>query len=281
MTYLSKILNENPFDIFEVDPTHLITTEDGKVPLIHWPVAPNFGDLLSPWLIQKMTGLDTFQNRGEIDSYIVIGSVLKRVKDKTIVWGSGSFGTEQKKNISKSAKYCAVRGPLTRSLVRNVKGRCPKVYGDPALLAPCFYSEIPQKTHQIGLVVRWSDVAWKDLRLDDSVKIIDLKTDDIEGTLHQMLSCERIVTSSLHGLIIADAYDIPNVWISSRRPKGGEFKYYDYFLSVDKVCHAQTFQPEEAELLNANYFNRFDFDARDINFDAIKLLDACPFLRRK
>lgn len=281
MTYFSKILIMNPFDHFEIDPAQLMLTPDMKVPLIHWPVAPNFGDLLSPWLIQKMTGRETFQNKGEIPSYIAIGSILKRAKGEAVVWGSGAFGTEQKNRINKNAKYCSVRGPLTRSLIRNVKAPCPKVYGDPALLTPCFFSEQPKKKYKTGLVIRWSETAWKKVNLDDSIKLIDLKTSDIEGTLHQFLSCERIVTSSLHGLIIADAYGIPNAWIGSESPQGGEFKFYDYFLSVDKLRHAQEFNPPDDEVIDNKFFNSFSFDARDINFDPYKLLDACPFLKRK
>ena len=161
MSYLEGIRSRNPVSDYELDHDAVLLTDDGKVPLIHWPVAPNFGDLLSPWLIQKMTGHETQQNRGDIPSYIVIGSVLKRVRKETIVWGSGSFGTEQKKNISSEAKYCAVRGPLTRALVRNVKGACPRVYGDPALLAPCYYDVEKPKTYKTGFVIRWSEPKWR------------------------------------------------------------------------------------------------------------------------
>jgi len=281
MTYFTKIRNDNPFDKYQVDTSALILNKDGKVPLIHWPVAPNFGDLLSPWLIQKMTNRETFQNKGEFSSYIAIGSVLKRVRDETIVWGSGSFGTEKKTRINKNARYCAVRGPLTRSLIRNVKGSCPKVYGDPALIAPCFYSEKPNKKYMTGLIFRWSEAKWKKIAVDDSVKLIDLRTSDIETTLHQILSCERIVTSSLHGLIIADAYGIPSAWISSDSPQGGEFKFYDYFLSVDKIRHAHEFNPAFKNKIDDIYFDKYEFDSRDIDFDPYKLLDACPFLARK
>jgi pyruvyltransferase len=271
----------NPLSEYLVDEGRLLLTEDGEVPLIHWPVAPNFGDLLSPWLISKITGRETFQNRGEGETYIAIGSVIKRVGDQTSVWGTGSFGDERKKQLNTQAKYYAVRGPLTRVKLSYAGIQCPRVYGDPALLAPYFYTNNQQKRFKTGFVIRWSDKFWKNLEVGDDTTVIDLKTDDIEGTLDRILQCEKIVTSSLHGLIIADAYGIPSAWVESSTPRGGEFKYYDYFLSVDKVRHAQIMPKGGLKLTEEWIASALEFDGRPITFDPYALLDACPFLNRK
>lgn len=271
----------NPLADFRVDESRLMLTEDGRVPLIHWPVAPNFGDLLSPWLISKLTGRETFQNRGEVDTYIAIGSVIKRVRDRTSVWGTGSFGDERKKQLNPNAKYHAVRGPLTRVKLSYARIDCPRVYGDPALLVPYLYKNTQKKKYKTGFVIRWSDKFWKNLDVEQDVAVIDLKTSDIEGTLDMMLQCEKIVTSSLHGLVIADAYGIPNAWVESSTPRGGEFKYYDYFLSVDKVRHVQPMPKDISTLSEQWIVDNLDFDARPIKYDPYPLLDACPFLSRK
>ena len=48
-------------------------------------------------------------------------------------------------------------------------------------------------------------------------------------------SCEKILSSSLHGLIVSDAYQIPNCWIElTGKISGGHFKYYDYASSVNR-----------------------------------------------
>ena len=281
---------QNPLDAFSVNDEKLLVNGKGEVPLTYWVNAPNFGDLLSPWIFGQLTDKKIELVRGAHDSnkdtlkhkaYISIGSIISRVQNNSIVWGTGSFGTEQSSQISKKAAYHAVRGPLTRCLVMNEGIECPKVYGDPALLVPFIYNPEVDVTHDIGVVIRWSEKAWREVPVQSGVKLIDLGRDDIEGVLRDIKSCKKIITSSLHGLIIADAYGLPNAWLSSRTPKGGEFKFYDYFISVDKVRHAHTYNVEKLGLKLETLNENFDFDSRVINFDYFALLNACPFLKRK
>lgn len=279
----------NPLSKYLVDESKLIVNDNNQIPLTYWTVASNFGDLLSKWIFEKLTGKEVKMVKVDVGNrknklkdpcYISIGSILARVQDVSHVWGTGSFGTEQTRNISKKAKYHAVRGPLTRSFILNVGAKCPKVYGDPALLTPYLYNPEVEKTHEVGLVLRWSEVEWLKLNPPEGVKIIDLSRGDIEGVLDDILSCKRIVTSSLHGLIIADSYGIPNSWLSSTTPKGGEFKYYDYFLSVDKVRHTVHYDLKQGITLE-KIMDNFPFDDRPINWSPTPLLNACPFLSIK
>ncbi|MFT6992046.1 MAG: pyruvyl transferase [Paraglaciecola sp.] len=264
--------------------------DDGGVRLTYWVLNPNFGDVLSSWLFKKLTGkatklvnVATNSSKSTLKkpTYISVGSILSRVQDVSEVWGTGSFGTEQATQISKNAKYHAVRGPLTRCLVNNVGGSCPAVYGDPALLAPLVYNPDVEIKHEVGVVLRWSEKSWLKVKPGKGVKLIDLGTSDVEGVIDQIKSCKKIITSSLHGLIIADTYGIPNAWLSSSTPKGGEFKFYDYFLSVDKIRHANSYDIDKKGLGLNTLLSEFDFDDRYINFAPNKLLDACPFLKRK
>jgi pyruvyltransferase len=277
----------------------LVTTENGDVPLIYWPVAPNFGDLLSPWLFAKITGrairpcfsrplpinkLRHFDFQLKDDSnlrrsnYISIGSIISRARDTSIVWGTGSFGTEQISQLSKGATYHAVRGPLTRQLLKNADIVAPEVYGDPALLTPLLFTGPKTKTHDIGIVLRWSEKDWTAKKVGDGVKIIDLGSSDVEQTLNEILSCRRIVTSSLHGLIIADSYGIPNAYLASETPKGGIFKYLDYFASVDKFRLPKPFDFKVDRIDIDHLEKTFTFDDRKIKFDSNALLRSCPFI---
>lgn len=253
---------------------------DGAVPLVWWPVAPNFGDLLSPWLIEKMTGRPVTKPVDGEPSYVSIGSIIKRVRPGSLVWGTGSFGQESREEFQKNAKYLAVRGPLTRARLLSHGIKCPEVYGDPALLAPLYYNPKVAKTHEIGVIVRWSERSWRDVEVGPGVKLIDFGTDEIEKTIDDILSCKQIVTSSLHGLIIADAYNVPSAWLASDTPKGRDFKYHDYNLSVNKHRTPRKFDLLKHPLTVERLRNAFDFDGRTIEFDYRRLLDACPFLER-
>jgi pyruvyltransferase len=264
---------------------------DGSIPLTWWTNTPNFGDLLSPYLVTKLTGLPVkligpkASGFGKLNllkadqfSYLVIGSIISRGNTQSIIWGSGAFGTEVSKNLSSTAKYLAVRGPLTRNLLRINGIECPAIYGDPALLLPNVFSPQVKKKYKVGVILRWSEEDWNKGEVDKDVKKIYLGTDDIEGTLLQILECERIVSSSLHGIILADAYGIPSAWLSSETPKGLEFKFYDYFISVNKIQKPQQLDFTSGSLTFDSITRQIEFDGKLIEFDSLALLKACPFI---
>lgn len=152
------------------------------------------------------------------------------------------------------------------------------MYGDPALLIPEIFNPPVEKKYEVGVIVRWPEADWKACKIDPSVKVIDFGTKKIEQTLSDILSCKRILSSSLHGVILADAYNIPSAWLSSETPKGLEHKYFDYFLSVDKVQRAQSFNFNRPLTRASDLLKEIDFDDKEIHYDPMPLLKACPFI---
>lgn len=255
---------------------HMPSFNTDTVKMHWWTHAPNFGDLLAPWLAEKITGKSVeFVERGQ-PAYVTVGSILSHVSDGCIVWGTGSFGTETPKQINSNAEYTAVRGPLTRNKLETQKIHCPRVYGDPALLTPRFHSPSTEKTHEVGIVLRWSERK-RNQHSIPGVKPIFLGGDDIEGTIEDFLACENIISTSLHGLIIADAYDIPNAWLDSRTPKGLEYKYWDYLISVGKTRNPQSYRLHAPGVTAQKLLEDLNFDARHIDLDLDALYEACPF----
>jgi pyruvyltransferase len=268
---------------------------DGAIPLTWWTYAPNIGDLLSPYLVRAMTGLPVklIDNYPKVPgvghriaselrphnrfSYLAIGSIINRAQNRSVVWGSGCFGTEDRRSLNGRATYLAVRGPLTRNLLRIAGIDCPPVYGDPALLMPMVFSAPAVKKYPMGLVLRHSERAWLNTPIGEGIALIDMRSKDVEGALVEMLSCERLIAASLHGLVLADAYGIPSAWLASTTPKGLEFKYYDYFLSVDKVRTAQSVD-FGVPSLTLRQLESLSFDDRPIRFDRDRLLEASPFV---
>jgi hypothetical protein len=200
----------------------------------------NFGDLLGKYLAQKISGRKVVWVHPEkwhlqdlfSPIYLTIGSILAQVNSKCVVWGSGVISKDAR---IKKAKFLAVRGPKTREVLVNLGYEVPEIYGDPAILLPKYYHPKISKKYCLGIVPHYSDYkAIKELYASQKeMLIIDLMTSNIEATTDQILQCEKIISSSLHGLIISHSYGIPAVWIQfSDKLFGDGIKFQDYFESV-------------------------------------------------
>ncbi|WP_405369575.1 polysaccharide pyruvyl transferase family protein [Nonlabens sp. Asnod2-A12] len=208
----------------------------------------NYGDLLGKYLVEKISGKKVTWVRAQKFSirnlfsplYVTIGSVLAHINTYCTVWGSG---INHKDESIASARFLSVRGPLSRKRILELGYECPEVYGDPALLLPLYYQPKVDKKYTLGIIPHITDLetAKKLYGQRKGVKIIDFNTNDIEETTSEILSCEHILSSSLHGVIVAHAYQIPAVQVKfSDNIYGDGVKYHDYLLAVG----LNTYQPE-------------------------------------
>ena len=184
----------------------------------------NFGDMLTPILFERL-GF-SFEKASEEDKgkLLAIGSIIYVSKENDVIWGSGIM-SDNDFQTPKGLKVLAVRGPKTKERLKGCE--VSDVFGDPAILMPDVYTPQSQEKHKIGFVPHYVDV--NDERLKGEY-IIDVKNDPLE-IIDRICSCDMIVSSSLHGIIIAEAYGIPAVWIKlSDKVIGGNFKFNDYFL---------------------------------------------------
>ncbi len=201
----------------------------------------NFGDLVGPYLIKKIGGKNVRlvqpKKRKLTDSftkvYFTVGSILAHIDTNCIVWGSGVIEATTAK--VPNATFLAVRGPLTRKELLKQGGNVPAIYGDPAILLPKYYKSNVPKKYKIGIIPHYVDydtvLNW--YKEDTTIKIIDLLNDSVEDIIDQICSCETIISSSLHGIIVAHSYQIPAAWVKfSDNLFGDDLKFYDYFESV-------------------------------------------------
>ncbi|WP_372793012.1 polysaccharide pyruvyl transferase family protein [Lutibacter sp.] len=204
----------------------------------------NLGDILSP-IIANYFGSKKIKRISKRSSknnehYFMIGSIIERCNKNSIIWGSGlMYANSILKEFPK--KILAVRGPLTRSRLIELGIPCPEVYGDPALLLPEVYPNTnPLVKYKLGIIPHFRDKenSWLKAHFykNMDIKIIDIQNKNPLKVVDEILECEKIISSSLHGIIISDAYKIPSVWFEfSNLVEGSGFKFRDYFKSVGRL----------------------------------------------
>lgn len=202
----------------------------------YWWHAANFGDTLTPIILEHFTKRKVrLMRRNDTGKLLGIGSIMVALRENDVVWGTGT-NRDRKMRAPKGTKFVAVRGPITRSKIIGAK--VPEIYGDPALLLPLIYNPKVKKTHKIGYLPHYVDkihVLSKYAMMDGYCKYIDIQA-DWQTVINEVLSCEKIIASSLHGIICAEAYGIPAQWaVYSDKIRGGDLKYQDYFLGTDRT----------------------------------------------
>lgn len=231
--------------------------KSGKINLVYWN-APNFGDKLSPYLVGKLSGqkiiyksricgFKNFIKRllryivflefnkmqsilfGWQKNLLCIGSILNSGNKHSVIWGSG-FMHEQE--TFRGGIVCAVRGKYTNNKLKAVGFTGTSVYGDPALLMPILISPSETIKEDIAIIPHWSETEYFIEKYGEKYKIIDLRTEDIKRVIMEITSCRRILSTSLHGIIVSHAYGIPALWIKYKTLHNSNFKFYDYFSSV-------------------------------------------------
>ncbi len=160
----------------------------------------NFGDILNPIFIHKLSGRNVIWINPEIYYYphfIVIGSILDKVNKYSTVWGAG-FISEESECPEKPSKICAVRGPLTRNKLLSSGIECPEVYGDTALLLPKIYTPKSKKKYKLGIIAHYVDIDndWIKNINDDEVLILNIQTSNPFDFIDNLYSCEKIASSS-------------------------------------------------------------------------------------
>ena len=199
------------------------------------PYPGNLGDVLNPYVVEKLSGRPPrYVPRGKC--LLAIGSTIKFATEETVVWGAGT--PRMSDRLHPKAHYRAVRGPLTRELVLQSGGECPKVYGDPSWFLPRLYRpNRATRRYRLGLVLHHSDEG--EVRAGEGVKPVSVlrgSYQEIEGFVDELHECDCVLSTSLHGLIVAHAYGIPARWCEvpdSAAPLPGDgTKFHDYLLSV-------------------------------------------------
>ena len=251
---------------------------------LHYCPECNFGDVLGKQLVESMSGhravLCGSVREAElvaVGSVFYFGHSLYCLKSDVLsfyglrqiakclllgkpcikVWGSGFMFPRAGELLLRmcSLDVHCVRGLLTRDALveRGFLAPDQKVaVGDPGLLFPRLLKGPVRCECDIGVVAHYKDaeegraLVTALRKSGANVRFIDVTQSDALGVVREIGSCSTILSSSLHGLIVADAFGIPNrhvcfsdLGISSDgfSAEAALFKFKDYFSAVRRPYH--------------------------------------------
>jgi len=250
-----------------------------RIPL-DWDDTDNWGDKLNPYLVEKLTGKQSFNPYfNDWLRYFVIGSILDRADKNSVIWGSGFISANSRPSGAPN-KIHAVRGPLTRDIFVREGIDCPSIFGDPAILLKIYFPVRKDCKYEFGIIPHFmdKDSTWiqrQSEKYGDRVLLIDIE-ESIESFIEAVCSCKYIFSSSLHGLICADTYGIPSIRIVlGEKVTGGDFKFNDYRLGLDAKPHT----PIDVRITNRPLHELVEFSSlANAEISAKTLLATCPFL---
>ncbi len=271
----------------------IIRMSEGDLAMTYVDI-PNMGDLLNKILLKRLFDRELYNEQISYSCILGIGSLLEALFVDTeandeidyplYVWGTG-FNCDTMINgkwpIRSDIRYCCVRGYDTKKKLEEYYGgelKC--TVGDPGLLA-CFLQDSDvTKRFSIGIIPHWREDS--SLILYDLYKnyknalLINLRNTP-ELVLHQIAECETIITSSLHGAIVADALGIPNVLVRiSDYPSTDGFKYGDYYSVFGKSGVRTDLRCSEAPTIE-QIKNDYSMDFRDVKKVAEGIRQSFPF----
>lgn len=201
----------------------------------HWRHVNNFGDLIGPWIVERIRGtLNIGRSISSEQRLLTVGSGIPVCsQDGDIVWGSGIHGNYIPLTDVQRLDVRAVRGPLTAALLQGMGNEVPEVYGDPALLVPHLWSDsdlgIRRMSGGTVMVPNYHDVP------SAPPNALDPRGNLLER-IRKIASANRVIASSLHGIVIAEAYGVPAVLVASSREH--PFKYEDYYTGTGRQLPA-------------------------------------------
>jgi len=198
-----------------------------------WTGERNFGDLITPALLRSYGLTPVCCRDPAAASLAATGSIIGMLpRDfEGIVLGSGLLSDNPNLRLP-NARILALRGEMTKD---RLEVRDEIALGDPGLLvADLLPRRTPSKSFVLGIVLHYEDrdnaiIRTMVRRYPREVTVINVQKGPIP-VVRDIDRCQFVLSSSLHGVVAADALGIPNCWtVLSHRVFGKGFKFRDYY----------------------------------------------------
>jgi hypothetical protein len=199
----------------------------------------NFGDKITPLLL-KDASIPVEWAPPEHAELIGVGSMLEKIPEtfKGTIWTTGLMNESSRRAFNR-ARVLAVRGRLTAERISR-RNHESIVLGDAGLLCDKL-APTARTRYKLGVIPHFVDIddplVKRLATTSTDILVVDICAEASE-VLRSIAACETIISSSLHGLIVAHSLGKPGRWLElNHGPEivsGSGFKYCDYYSVFDE-----------------------------------------------
>ena len=206
--YLDIPAKKNRVNIFQYHPQRFGYTMFQK---IDYNLGDSLGEVIIKFLLRQK-GIDIDKPVSKTKHFYCVGTNIHGAYQSATIWGSGIYPSRSKidfflqKLSGRKLDVRAVRGPLTKQVLEQYGFKCPEIFGDPAILMPLIYLPATEKKKDYIVIPQF---------------------------INEIIASKMVYTSSLHGIILAEAYGVPAVLYRSLE-KWKDFKFLDYYYSTGR-----------------------------------------------
>lgn len=284
----------------------------------------NFGDALSAIVtasISKQPVTFTHPNF-YIPTMTAIGTIGHSIINGPCkIWGTG-FDASINQSYPETRRYMipknttlevhATRGRFSELLLKSQGVDTSGIYGDPGWFAKYLVPEKVNKKWELGIIVNITELETLGLdaivkskinryripeHMRSSVQIIHTfasrSVDGVLDKIREIKSCKRILSTSLHGLVIAEMFNIPCAWFGHSNLKGLKSPIYvfksnlpmdhrmrDFYSSTESHDYVLTYHQLSNEFTDFDdAISYIDNNWVPVVFDEQSLLNAFPYAK--
>jgi len=251
------------------------------LPIRFWNYVRNAGDQINPYIFETVAGRTTYLSAGSAEHVLGVGSIFFMATAQSHIWGSGILDPNADYGQVSPARVHAVRGKLTYGVLRERYGLSkPVPLGDPGVFA----DEIPEirayltraeRKRRVALIPHHGLIGHKyiqEIAGHADTAVINPRLGCLDF-IREIIASEIVISQSLHGIIFAQVFGRPFVWLSHSADETWLFKFRDWFST--------TLDAPAAPAMFGTPFDRLieRAEARELAIDKGALRAALPELR--
>ena len=208
------------------------------MPLRSWSRIRNHGDQISADIVRLMFQAEPVQVSAGEPHVLAVGSITFMANALSTLWGCGVLNRQVGLADLAPGQLRALRGRHSADVLVGRGIRVPDIpLGDPGIFAADLLRRrglAPRRRARVVVVPHHGSLrhpAYAEMATADDVAVVETLDNDW-GLLQDIAGAEIVVSESLRGLIYAESFGRPSVWISSTEDPNWTFKFHDWFSTT-------------------------------------------------